>query len=124
MDDSEISRLITARVIGKVFVYDEAENGLIAVRKYQEAIELGAAYDIVFMDVVMPEMDGKEAVRKIREHEKNIGRPKVPIIMVSASEMLGEVEGLVNGLLRKPTSRPLLNEMLQELFKGKIALLS
>jgi two-component system chemotaxis response regulator CheY len=120
VDDSRISRCILAKVVDKVFLYDEAENGLIAVTKFQEAMDAGTPYDIVFMDIVMPEMDGKEAVRKIREYEEIQGREKSPIIMVSASEMLDEIKGLVNGLLRKPTSRPLLNEMLQKLFKGQI----
>jgi two-component system chemotaxis response regulator CheY len=120
VDDSNISRRILAKVVEKVFHFDEAENGLIAVAKFQDAIEAGSPYDIVFMDIIMPEMDGKEAVRKIREYEVSLGREESPIIMVSASEMLDEIKGLVNGLLRKPTSKPLLNEMLQKLFKGQI----
>jgi CheY-like chemotaxis protein len=77
-------------------------------------------YDIIFMDIVMPEMDGKEAVRKIREYEASMGLEKKPIIMISASEMIDDIEGLVNGLIRKPTSSKLMNELLQQIFKGNI----
>ncbi|MEI6206999.1 MAG: response regulator [Desulfuromonadales bacterium] len=120
VDDSELSRLMTGTIIGKVFSYDEAENGLEGISMHHKAVESGMPYDIIFMDVVMPEMDGKEAVRKIRDYEATIGIENKPIIMISASEMLGDIEGLVNGLLRKPSSRALLNELLQNIFKGKI----
>ena len=121
VDDSEMSRRITARIIAKVFRYDEAENVLIAVHKYQEAIEQGTPYDIVFMDIIMPEMDGKEAVRSIREYEASSGIMRVPIIMISASEMITEIEELVSGLLRKAVNKQTMDAMLQKLFDGKIA---
>jgi CheY-like chemotaxis protein len=120
VDDSELSRLMTGTIIGKVFSYDGAENGIEGVRMHQKAVESGMPYDIIFMDIVMPEMDGKAAVKEIREYEAGISQAKVPIIMLSASEMLGDIEGLVHGLLRKPGSRALLNELLQNIFKGKI----
>jgi PAS domain S-box-containing protein len=123
VDDSSISRRITGRFVSKVFSCDEAENGLEAVSKYQEAVESGSHYDVVFMDVVMPEMDGKEAVHKIREFEDDQKLQRVPIIMVSASEMLDGIEELVSGLLRKAVTKQSLDTMLQEIFHGKIAAL-
>jgi CheY-like chemotaxis protein len=123
VDDSEFSRQITSMVIRKIFNCDEAEDGLVAVKKHREAIDSGAPYDIIFMDIIMPEMDGKKAVRRIREYEESIGQEKSPIIMISASEPIDDIETLVHGLLRKPASRPLLNVLLQDVFKGNIDLL-
>ena len=119
VDDSIFIRQMTGVMIDKIFLYDEAENGVIAVRKHQEAVELGVPYDVIFMDIVMPEMDGKTAVRKIREYEANAGLENKPIIMISASEPIDDIEDLVNGLIRKPVSRPALNELLQDLFQQK-----
>jgi two-component system chemotaxis response regulator CheY len=120
VDDSDLSRFMTGTIIGKAFSYDEAENGIAGVRMYQQAVESGVPYDVVFMDVVMPEMGGKEAVRKIRVYESGAGHEATPIIMISASEMIDDIEGLVHGLMRKPTSRALMNDLLQNIFKGKI----
>ena len=111
--DSDFIRQFTGAIINKVFAYDEAEDGFIAVEKHQQAVKSGTPYDIIFMDVIMPEMDGKKAVRQIREYEASIGEGNVPIIMISASEVIDDIESLVNGLLRKPLSRPSLNELLQ-----------
>jgi two-component system chemotaxis response regulator CheY len=116
VDDSDMSRRIAARIVSRVFACDLAEDGSVAVSKYKEAIDAGEPYDIIFMDVIMPEMDGKEAVRKIREHEENTGQQRTPIIMVSASETLEGIEGMVNGLLRKALSKEALDEILRELF--------
>jgi len=121
VDDAVISRRIICKIITNVFDYDEAENGLIALQKYQEAVELGKPYSIVFMDVIMPEMDGKEAVRKIRQYEESLAIPKAPIVMVTASEMIDDIEELVFGLLRKIVTKQLLDPMLQKIFSGKIA---
>ena len=71
----------------------------------------------------MPEMDGKEAVRMIRRYEADNNLGNTPIIMISASEMLDDIEELVSGLFRKPTSRVLMNELLQKIFKGTIPII-
>ena len=120
VDDAELSRRVLKRVVSEVFEYDEAENGLIAVRKYIESLELGKPYDIIFMDIVMPELDGKKAVKIIRKIERYLEVEQTPIVMISASEMLDEIEELVSGLLRKVVNRQLLNETLRGIFKDRI----
>jgi CheY-like chemotaxis protein len=109
-----------AKAIDAFFVCDEAENGLIAVEKYQAAITAGTQYDIIFMDIVMPEMDGKQAVLSIRALEDRLGRERTPIYIMSSSEMLDEIEELVDGLMRKPFSRAVLYETLQKHFDLKM----
>ncbi len=61
-----------------------AENGRIAVEHFQQA-----PFDLILMDVMMPEMDGAEATRAIRQIEATRGG-HIPIIMLTASVMQNE----------------------------------
>lgn len=59
--------------------YDIVENGALACKKFEEK-----AYDLIFMDCQMPEMDGYEASLHIREIEKELGREEIPIVALTA----------------------------------------
>ena len=72
-DEARIRTLIAKYAAFEGYATDEADNGMQAVEKCREK-----TYDLVIMDVMMPELDGFSAVREIRK-EKNI-----PVIMLSA----------------------------------------
>ena len=72
-DEAMIRSLIVKYAVFEGYQTDEAENGMEAVKKCREN-----NYDLIIMDVMMPELDGFSAVREIRK-EKNI-----PVIMLSA----------------------------------------
>jgi two-component system, sensor histidine kinase and response regulator len=61
-------------------------------RKAVEALERDDSYDVVLMDCQMPELDGYQATRAIRQLEGNRGRPRIPIIAVTAHALSGERE--------------------------------
>lgn len=87
VEDNEVNRKVAVRMLEKAGCeVDIAHDG-------QEAVEKTARqlYDIVFMDVYMPQMDGYEATRLIREREKGSGRHQV-IIAMTANAMEGDRE--------------------------------
>jgi signal transduction histidine kinase/ActR/RegA family two-component response regulator len=63
------------------------DNGRQAVEAW-----LAEPYDLVLMDIQMPEMDGIAATRAIRAAEAEMGRPRTPIIAVSANAMTHQVK--------------------------------
>ena len=81
-----------------------AENGLQAVEKYKTG-----RFDLILMDLQMPEIDGWEATRLIRETENRTGRVPVPIIALTAHALQGYREKcLAKGMddyLSKPLKR-------------------
>jgi signal transduction histidine kinase/AmiR/NasT family two-component response regulator len=74
----------------------------------REAVEVygGGRYDIVLMDIQMPEMNGVEAAREIRGIERATGRVRTPILAVTANVMHDQVESYLaagmDGAVAKP----------------------
>ena len=103
----------TAYILLKKLGYDVdlAENGRQAIAKVMENL-----YDIVFMDVQMPEMDGLEAVRRIRHLEGDICH--TPIVAMTAHAMAGDrekcIEAGMDDYLSKPIDREALAAVLQK----------
>ncbi len=115
VDDSDVGRLMLAVGVGAAAECDEANDGLEAVALYKKALDSGAPYDLVLMDIIMPEMDGKSALKEIRKLEESRGLPPTPVYMVSASETLEGIEELANGLMRKPPTRQQLQGIIEPL---------
>jgi signal transduction histidine kinase/CheY-like chemotaxis protein len=87
-DDSPDNRLLIAAYLRREpYQVDFAEHGKDAVEKFTSNL-----YDVVFMDMQMPEMDGLTATRVIREWEKEQGRNRVPIVALSASVLEEDVK--------------------------------
>jgi signal transduction histidine kinase/CheY-like chemotaxis protein len=79
-EDSEDNRfLLKAYLTGLPWELDFAIDGAIALRK-----ALNSRYDLILMDVQMPELDGYQVVNRIREVEQRDGRSPVPIIALTA----------------------------------------
>jgi len=91
----------------------------------QESINLIQAvdYDLVFMDHMMPEMDGVEAVRIIREWEREKGINSVPIVALTANALAGNMELFLskgfNGFIPKPIDIARLNDVLNVWVRDK-----
>ena len=82
---------------------ERAENGRICVEKLAAAEE--GAYDLVFMDIQMPEMNGLDATRAIRKME-NTWAASIPIIAMTADAFSENVTACLdagmNGHIAKP----------------------
>ena len=91
-----------------------ADDGRQAVDAFQSG-----RFDLVLMDVQMPEMNGFEAVAAIRALEHAQGRPHTPIVAVTAHAMVGDrercLEAGMDAYLAKPLRRQLLFDLVDEL---------
>ncbi|MDR1893661.1 MAG: response regulator [Spirochaetales bacterium] len=99
---------------------ETADGGLEAVAKVRESVESGRPYDIVFMDHMMPDLDGIEAVKQIRALAgENAASPYavIPILALSANAVQGAEELFLaagmNGFVSKPIEGTALNAALK-----------
>ena len=76
-------------------------------------------FDLIFMDIQMPEMDGYEATRRIRRMERE-DMKRIPIFAVSANALAEDVKNSLdagmNGHISKPVDLELLKKVMQECF--------
>jgi CheY-like chemotaxis protein len=109
-EDIEINREIVLALLEDTgLVIDCAENGAEAVQKFTEAPDV---YEMIFMDLQMPEMDGYEAAKRIRaweaenRREARVFPKRIPIIAMTANVFKEDVEKCLavgmNGHVGKP----------------------
>ena len=113
VDDHPINREVLVRQLLALGVAaDSAADGREGLRAWQ-----AGGYAIVFADVHMPQMDGFEMTAEIRRVELARGRPRTPIVGVTANAMAGEDERCraagMDGYLSKPVSLARLRATLQ-----------
>jgi len=107
-EDVDINREIVLELLSHLQLeIDCAVNGAEAVQKFTEP---GAHYDLIFMDLQMPEMDGFEATRRIRAFEAETpGKipPKVPIIAMTANVFREDIEKCLEAGMNDHVGKPL-----------------
>jgi len=111
-EDNAVNQKVAIRLLEK-FGYSVvlAENGLIAVKMAEQQ-----TFDLILMDVQMPEMGGFEATAKIREFEANLGR-HTPIVAMTAHAIQGYsdkcLEGGMDGYISKPIHAATLKQAIE-----------
>ncbi len=119
-EDNAVNQRLAVRLLEKrghkVVVAGNGLEALAALKK--------ESFDLVFMDVQMPEMDGYEATAAIREAERDSGRHQ-PVIALTAHAMKGDREKCLaagmDGYLSKPIRPQELDEVLEEYLRNQQA---
>ena len=102
-EDNLTNRLVLSRMLGGLDISLRfAANGAEAV-----AIHADWAPDLIFMDISMPLMDGKEATRLIRAAEAGSSAPPVPIVALTAHALSGDAEDILAAGLDHYMTKPL-----------------
>ncbi|HWP43182.1 MAG TPA: response regulator, partial [Blastocatellia bacterium] len=114
-EDNEINQRVAARMLEKmghtVFV---AANGRQALAAYEEQ-----HFDLIFMDVQMPEMNGFEATALIRQREKETGK-HILIVAMTARAMRGDREECLAAGMDAYVSKPIRPEDLSEAIRALV----
>ncbi|HSK08056.1 MAG TPA: two-component regulator propeller domain-containing protein [Vicinamibacterales bacterium] len=114
-EDNRVNQKVATRMLEHMGHHvDVAANGLEAIQALR-----AMPYDLVLMDVQMPEMDGFEATRQIRDPATGLRNPSVPIIAMTAHAMKGDrercLEAGMDGYVAKPVEPGALREAIERL---------
>jgi CheY-like chemotaxis protein/HPt (histidine-containing phosphotransfer) domain-containing protein len=117
-DDNAINQKVTMRLLQQMgYKPDVAANGLEALAALDKE-----AYDLIFMDVQMPEMDGLEATRFIRERQKDKARfptykTSIIIVAMTANAMPGDRERCITAGMDDYLSKPVRPEDVRKIIE-------
>jgi len=123
-DDDFTNRMIMQRLLEPHAKCDVAINGKEAVEAFILGIVEGKPYDLILLDIMMPEMDGQEVVKEVRrieEEEWGIIYPKgIKIIMTTALDdpknVVTSFKSFCDAYLVKPIAKENLFTTIRELF--------
>ncbi|MBU1230429.1 MAG: response regulator [Proteobacteria bacterium] len=121
VEDEFLGRKVLTSFIKSLFEVDAAVDGKEAVTAFCQAHEEGRPYDLILMDIMLPELDGVAAMTQIRalEQEKKL-QPRVKVLMTTALDDARTVirsfhDGEAAGYLVKPLTKDKLFAELRKL---------
>jgi len=118
-EDNPTNQIVALRTLEKAgYRADAVANGAEAIAALENV-----PYDLVLMDVQMPEMDGLEATRKIRDRVSRVQNHRIPIIAMTAHAMKGDrercIEAGMDDYVSKPVNPKELIEAIERHLGGK-----
>ncbi len=118
VEDYQVNQVFAQKLLRKFgFTHiDLAENGAEAIVKYRSE-----PYDVIFMDCQMPEMDGYQTTKKIRDLEESTPM-HTPIIAMTANAMMGDREKCLKSGMDDYISKPLRAEHLRAILQTMFVL--
>ena len=119
VEDDFTSRLLLQQLLAPHGERHAAQNGTEAMEAYMLAEREGRPFDLICLDIMMPEMDGQAVLGQIRAYEKKVkkrAQDQVKIIMTTAlgdeGNVLQAIRGSCDAYLVKPINRDeLLNQL-------------
>jgi len=122
VEDDFVSRRILQKYLAPFGVCEIAVNGREALSAFSSAWEEGDPYRLIFLDIMMPEMNGKEVLKNIRSMEMENGvseQGRTKILMTTAlndpTNVMEAIKSQCNDYIVKPIEKSKLLEKLKKL---------
>lgn len=122
VEDELISRQIIKKIAEPYGECDIAVNGIEAIELFQNSISEEDFYNVIFLDIMLPEMDGYSVLKNIREIEESTGIPlldKAKIVMTTSLEesknIIAAFKEQCDYYIVKPVDRSEVNSILDNI---------
>ncbi len=105
VDDNAVNRKVAGEILRKAgCLVTTAESGQTAIRHVETSVTTNAPFDVIFMDIQMPDMDGVETTRRLREQ---FGRSLPRVVAMTAYSMREDRERFLNQGLDDYVAKPI-----------------
>ncbi|HLY79610.1 MAG TPA: ATP-binding protein, partial [Caulobacteraceae bacterium] len=102
-EDNQVNRLVLKTLLNQIGLHpDIVSDGALAVEAWRHG-----AYDVILMDIQMPELDGLGATREIRAEEAATGRPRTPILGLTANAMAHQIDEYIRAGMDGHVAKPI-----------------
>ena len=126
VEDDPAGAAILKKILSEFGQVEWAADGADALQAFRRAWETGQPFDIIFMDIMMPESSGQDVLALIRESESERGLPRANEVKVVMTTVLDDVKnvhqafygGRASAYLVKPIMRENVLEELKKLGVG------
>ena len=119
VDDSSISRSILKKILSSYGECEMASSGKEALEAYARSLTENCPYDLITLDITMPDLNGTETLRHIRRIEGEHGiKEKVKIVMVTShaeKDYVLKAVRLCDGYIAKPFDPDLVSKKVSKL---------
>ncbi|TMP40210.1 diguanylate cyclase [Pseudoalteromonas citrea] len=108
VEDNKINQLVALKLLSKIGIDAVvAENGAEALVKLKESEQRNVLFSIILMDCQMPEMDGYEATKNIRQGNAGVQNQSIPIIAMTANAMQGDKQKCLDAGMNDYITKPI-----------------
>jgi two-component system chemotaxis response regulator CheY len=122
VEDELTSRIILQKILGTYGEVQLCGDGQEAIDAFVRAMGKGEPFDLICMDFMMPEMDGRTALKRIRSIEQERGIPRnqaIKVIMATGmsaiEEEYSDITGLCEAIIQKPIRKDTLVDILERM---------
>ena len=128
VDDQFITRALVKALLNEYGDCDVTQTGIEAIKLFEVALNSDSPYDLICLDIIMPEMDGLETLRKIRQIEEDhklFGSDMTNVIIITSVDekevVMDAFKSGCEAYIVKPVCRERLFEQLDSLgYKPRI----
>jgi two-component system chemotaxis response regulator CheY len=90
MEDEFVSRSVLMEILAPFGEVDAAENGKEALEKFQQSLERSERYDIIFLDIMVPEVSGQDVLKAMRTMEQQYDENALAMTKIVMTTALGD----------------------------------